>query len=153
PQSSASRRRGASGPSPATRTASRWPWLDGASDLATLGLAIWLIVALSARMANARYQTDECFHAYMAEWIAAHHTLPRIIPELYSGFYYYSPPLFHLLGAAWSVVFGLDALRYINVAVTALVLVTLYAGCRALGARTAARWSVVLCAANGWLAY
>ena len=121
-----------------------------AASLITLVVAgAWLL--LLARMASgARFQTDECFHAYMAEWIARHGTLPRVIPELYSGFYYYYPPLFHLLGAGWSALLGHDALRYLNVFVSALLVAVMWVGCRRLGVPDAGRWAIALCAASAW---
>ena len=101
----------------------------------------------------------------MSAWIATHGTLPRVIPELYSGFGYFYPPLFHIVGAAWIRAFGTDAFRYLNVFVTALLLTWVAFGVRRAGApqsgdatgrtaaREAARWAVLLCVANSWLAH
>jgi hypothetical protein len=125
--------------------------LDLIADLAILGVATWWLARLASFAAGARYMTDECFHAYMAEWIAGHGSLPDKIPDLYSGFYYYYPPLFHLLGGVWAAGFGVDAFRYVNVFVSALLVVVLYVGGRMLGVRAAGRWAVMLAAANAWL--
>src|SRR5262245_55794079 len=62
-------------------------------------LAVAFIVRIGAQALRARFNTDECFHAYVAEWIAAHHRLPEVLPEFYSGFDYCYPPLLHILGA------------------------------------------------------
>src|SRR2546426_3048006 len=70
------------------------------SLLAALLVAVFL-ARIAAQAARAYFNTDECFHAHASQWIAAHHRLPEIMPELYSGFYYYYPPLLHLLGAMW----------------------------------------------------
>lgn len=125
--------------------------LDRILDAATLALALWWLVRLAGFASGARYQTDECFHALMAERFAAGGGWPRTIPELYSGFAYYYPPLFHWLGAAVIGAFGADAFRWVNVIVSALLLATLWLGARALGAPAAGRWAVALCVANGWL--
>src|SRR5258708_2634258 len=52
-------------------------------------LAIASLVALWRNAATTVFATDECFHAYVARWIAAHGALPRVIPELYSGMPYF----------------------------------------------------------------
>src|SRR5262245_5517453 len=56
-------------------------------------LAVVFLVRIGSQTAGASFSADECFHAHAAEWIAAHHRLPGVMPELYSGFYYYYPPL------------------------------------------------------------
>ena len=119
-----------------------------AFDLATLALAVNYLTALATRAAGAYLQTDECFHATVSEWIATHHRLPRTLPELYSGFYYFYPPLFHVLGALWTSAFGAHAFRFLNVFVTALLMAVVWLGCRRLGAPAAGRWAVSLCVAS-----
>ena len=140
--------RAAAPPSPSTSPPVR---LDLFADIAILGVALWWLARLASFASGARYMTDECFHAYMAEWIAGHGALPDRIPGLYSGFAYYYPPLFHLLGAGVAALFGDHAFRFVNVLVSALLVVALYWGCRVLGARAAGRWAVALAAANLWL--
>jgi 6-pyruvoyl-tetrahydropterin synthase related domain len=135
-------------PTPSTPSSIR---LDLLADIAILGIAVWWLSRLTSFASGARYMTDECFHAYMAEWIAGHGALPERIPGLYSGFAYYYPPLFHLLGAGVAALFGDAAFKFVNVLVSALLVIALYWGCRVLGARAAGRWAVALCAANLWL--
>jgi hypothetical protein len=158
----------------------RTAWFEPAADIAALVIAVAYLGILVQYVAPARLQTDECFHATVSAWIAAHGTLPRAIPELYSGFGYFYPPLFHLLGALWIKAFGTDAFRFVNVFVTALLLawIALDGRVRArrggagasgvegasggagisvpgirMSARSAARWAVLLCVANSWLAH
>src|SRR6516165_5660116 len=50
------------------------------------------LLRIGTQAAGAKFYTDECFHAHVAQWIAAHHRLPGVMPELYSGFYFYYPP-------------------------------------------------------------
>ena len=88
------------------------------------------LATLAERVSGARFQTDECFHASMAQWIASHGTLPRVIHELYSGFYYYYPPLFHIAGGLWILAFGAHAFCFLNLFFTAALLVSILAGCR-----------------------
>lgn len=118
--------------------------LEILTDFAVLGISVLWLARLGAQAAGARYQTDECFHAYMSEWFASHVTLPRTIPELYSGFAYYYPPLFHVLGGLWVRLFGEISLRFLNVFVSGALLVTLSFGCRSLGVRSAGGWAVAL---------
>ncbi len=141
-------RRDAAPPKPTTPQPVR---LDLIADIALGVVGVWWLARLATFAAGARYMTDECFHAYMAEWIAGHGTLPATIPDLYSGFAYYYPPLFHLLGAAVAALFGDSAFRFVNVLVSALLLIVTYWGCRTLGVRAAGRWAIALCAANLWL--
>jgi len=95
----------------------------------------------------------------VSEWIARHGALPRSIPELYGGFAYFYPPLFHLLGALWIKALGGEAFRYVNVFVTALLVAWLAVGRGLPGGwndpsrRAARRWAILLCVANGWLSF
>ncbi|MEO5619032.1 MAG: hypothetical protein ABIS67_14785 [Candidatus Eisenbacteria bacterium] len=147
------RRGRSSGSNPPPAPPGTAPWFETAADLAALALVVFYLVTLAQYVAGARLQTDECFHATMSGWIATHGTLPRVIPELYSGFAYFYPPLFHLLGALWIKAFGTDAFRFLNVFVTALLLAWVVLAGRPAGGRTAVRWAVLLCIANSWLAH
>ena len=126
--------------------------LDRFGDVATLLLAIAWLVRLAGMAAGARFATDECFHATVAQWIARHGRLPHVLPEFYSGFAAgYYPPLFHLVGAAAVAAFGAGSLRFLNVFVSALLLAALWLGARGLGAPAAGRWAVALSVANAWI--
>ena len=125
---------------------------EAAATIAVVALALVSAARLMEQAGRARLYTDECFHAYVAEWIASHHRLPDVLPELYSGFSYYYPPLFHLLGAAWVLLAGTASLAQLNVALFALLLASL-AWLPVPGLAAAPRrWAALLCIANGWLA-
>jgi len=57
-------------------------WGDLA-DGAALVLGAWWIARLVGPTQAARLRTDECFHATMSQWLAAHHA-PAVVPGLYS---------------------------------------------------------------------
>jgi len=111
---------------------------------------IWL-AGLAPQALAARFQTDECFHAYMSEWIASRGSLPRTIPELYSGFAYYYPPLYHILGAMGHRLFGVDGFKVVNIVVSGGLIAVLFFMSRRLGVPAAGRWAACLCVANVWL--
>lgn len=125
---------------------------DRALDAGLVVLAAAWLARLVPQALAARLQTDECFHAAVSRWIAAHGTLPRTIDGLYGGFAYFYPPLYHLLGATAFRVAGLDGFLLLNVAVVAATLVAVAHGARALAGRAAARWAVALCLATGFFA-
>src|SRR5215813_5115647 len=118
--------------------------------LAALLAAVFL-VRTGSQAAGAMISADECFHAHAAEWIAAHHRLPSVMPELYSGFYYYYPPLLHILGAVWIAALGAGALPLLNVVFTASMLALLALGLPWRPPGRARVWAVLLCLASGAL--
>lgn len=126
--------------------------LDLAANLATFGLALAWLVRLVPQALAARLQTDECFHAWVSRWIAAHGTLPARIDGLYGGFGYFYPPLFHVLGACAFRSGGLDGFRLLNVVIAAALLGVVAAGAARLAGNVAARWAVCVCVAGGFLA-
>ncbi len=124
---------------------------DIAAGALTLVLALVWVAGLIPQALGARLSTDECFHAFMSQWIAVHGTLPRTIPELYSGFSYYYPPLYHMLGAGAVKAGGEAGFKLLNVAITGTLLLSIVMLCRRLGSASAGRWAVCLCIANAWL--
>jgi hypothetical protein len=125
---------------------------DRLATLATAVLAIAWIVRLVPQALAARLQSDECFHATAARWIAAHAALPERLDGFYGGFLYYYPPLFHLLGALAFRLAGLGGFLLVNVAVVAALLGLVAIGVARLAGGAAARWAVCLCIANEFLA-
>jgi len=108
-------------------------------------LATAFLVRIGSRASGAMFYTDECFHAHAAQWIAAHHRLPGVLPELYSGFYYYYPPLLHILGAVWIGLLGATALPLLNVGFSALLLALIWIGIPPRPSSRARLWAVLLC--------
>lgn len=123
-------------------------WLD----LAVLALILGYLAALVRQASAAWFASDECFHAYLAEWIAGHGALPRTLPEFYSGLPYFYPPLFHILGAALWKLAGAGALRYLNVVLSGLLFLALYAIPVPGLSRSARRLALLLCLASRALA-
>ena len=133
-------------PAPAATTPGVTP--PGAGPLVSVlaGLvAVAFLVRIGLQAAGAKFYTDECFHAHVAQWIAQHHRLPAVMPELYSGFYYYYPPLLHLLGAFWIGLLGLASLPLLNVGLTALALLLLAFGLPPRAPGRAGIWALLLC--------
>ncbi|MFI5371347.1 MAG: glycosyltransferase family 39 protein [Candidatus Eisenbacteria bacterium] len=119
-------------------------WGAALADLGLLALGIGWVARLAAFARGAVFQSDECFHATVAEWIAAHGRLPREISSLYSGFAYFYAPLFHVLGAVWIRVLGAGALWSLNVVVSAAIVLAAWGAARAAAGRDAARWAAAL---------
>ena len=114
-------------------------------------LAITFLVRIGSQASGAVFYTDECFHAYAAQWIAAHHRLPGVMPELYSGFYYYYPPLLHVLGAVWIGLLGVGVLPLLNVGFTAVLLALVWIGIPPRPGSRAQLWAVLLCLSSSAL--
>jgi hypothetical protein len=119
-------------------------------DLVLGSLAAIVAIAFLARLgiqaSHALFASDECFHAYVAQWILEHRRFPTVLPEFYSGLYYYYQPLFHVIGAAWAAALGAAALRFLPVFLTGAALALLLV---APGVPLAARrWAVLLCVSN-----
>jgi hypothetical protein len=130
----------------------RRPRVELAATLATAALAIAWIARLVPQALAARLQSDECFHATAARWIAAHAALPERLDGFYGGFLDYYPPLFHLLGALAFRLAGLHGFLLVNVAVVAALVLIVAIGVARLAGGAAARWAVCLCLANEFLA-
>lgn len=134
--------RSAGAPSPSAR-----PWLDGALEWAAPLVAAVLLARLAGFAAGARLASDECFHAWMSEWIAAHGTLPVTVEGLYGGFKYFYPPLLHLLGAATVKLFGAPAFRELNVVLLAVLLAAAWLALSRMFSRATAAVAVLALAA------
>ena len=109
-------------------------------DTLVVGLALFYLVALWREASAARFASDECFHAWVSEWIARHGRLPRTLPEFYSGLPYFYPPLLHLMGAAAVKLAGVGSLTTLNVLLTGVLFATLYLLPVPGLTRTARRW-------------
>lgn len=118
----------------------------------TAGIAAVWLLRLGAQAVRGTFATDECFHAYVAEFILQHHTLPARLPEFYSGLASYYPPVLHLAGALWAAVLGLPALHLLPIAFAGLTLAALLWGGAGVVPASARRWAVLLCLLNASLA-
>jgi len=107
----------------------RAAWDDARLGAVALGVAAAVAVIAAFRLTGfARtsiFFVDECWHALVARMMAEAHGLVTTTTAMMAGrFHMDYPPLFHLLGAAWSVWLGAPALLYFNLAV-ALALIAL----------------------------
>lgn len=112
------------------------------ADAAIAVVAIVSIVLLWREASTAWMSSDECFHAWVARWIASHVALPRVIPELYSGMPYFYPPLFHVVGAVAVAVAGTGSLPYLNLVLIALLFALLFFAPLPGVSAVARRWTV-----------
>ena len=122
-------------------------------DVLVLGLAAFYLVLLWRQASPGTFASDECFHAYVSEWIARWGRLPRELPEFYSGLPYFYPPLFHLLGAGAVKLAGSGSLKYLNVILTGVLVTVLYALPAPGISRAARRCIVLLCVASPALSF
>jgi len=144
-ESRGSRHAGAAARPRSAAPADAGPGAGAVASLLTAMLVAAFLVRIALQASRAVFYTDECFHAHAAQWIAGHHRLPGVMPELYSGFYYYYPPLLHVLGAIWIALLGQGALPFLNVGFTALLLAALWIGLPARPKSRARLWAVLLC--------
>lgn len=124
----------------------RAAWLEPTLTALALVMVGVQLVRLALQARGGVFATDECFHAYVAEWMLHEHRLPVEFPELYSGLFYYYPPLFHVLGALFAAVFGLDALHVFPVVLHAALIGFLATGAWGALSRRAGAWAALLCA-------
>jgi hypothetical protein len=75
--------------------------------------------------ASGVFASDECFHVTAATTILRMHALPAEFPQFYSGFFYYYPPLFHVLGALCLAWFGFGGLHLLPTVIYGATLATL----------------------------
>ena len=122
-----------------------------AAGLVVLAVVAFYLLRLIPQVAHARFYMDEPFHAYLAEWIARHRALPRVLPDFYSGLPYFYPPLFHLVAAGWVVLLGSASLPYLNPTLAAALFAALWALPVPGLAQAPRRWALLLCLANAAL--
>jgi len=73
------------------------------------------------------FWADEIVHAYISSVILKTHQLPFVLPEeIYGGFKWAYPPLFHILSALVMSIAGSEALKFINLAILLLFFISFY---------------------------
>jgi hypothetical protein len=124
----------------------------GLLALAAAGVAIlYTATDLAAVASLGRFAYDECFHAYVAEWIATHGAIPKEFPNLYGGFYYYYQPLLHLIGAVAFALFGRVGLHVLPAVFWAATGAVLLWGARRVVPAEARAWAAGLFVLNASL--
>ena len=82
---------------------------------------------LSSSLANTYFWADENVHAYISSVIFKTHSIPAVLPDdIYGGFKYSYPPLFHILGAVVMEIGGFPALKFTNLILLILFLIGFY---------------------------
>jgi len=73
------------------------------------------------------FWADEIVHAYISSVISKTHQLPFVLPEeIYGGFEWSYPPLFHILSALIMSIVGPGALKFINLSILLIFFISFY---------------------------
>jgi len=95
----------------------------------SLALAYFLfyIFKLYSSLDNTFFWADENVHAFISSVILKTHSIPAVLPEnIYGGFKFSYPPLFHILGAMVMAIGGFPALKFVNLILLILFMVGFY---------------------------
>lgn len=93
----------------------------------TFAYLIYYIFKLYSSLGNTFFWADENFHAYITSVIFEIKSLPAALPEnIYGGYEYSYPPLFHIFSAMVMSIAGFPALKFINLILLVLFLAGFY---------------------------
>lgn len=105
-------------------------WQDMSKYIFGTLLLVYLlcyIIKLWGSLGDAHFWADENVHAYISSLIAETYRLPAQLPDdIYGGFVWSYPPLFHIMAAGVLSVAGLAALKYVNLLLLILFFICLY---------------------------
>ena len=88
---------------------------------------LFYLFKLFTSLGETFFWADENVHAYISSVILDTHKLPTMLPEdIYGGFVWSYPPLFHIMTAGIMSVAGLAALKYINLVLLLLFFICFY---------------------------
>ena len=88
---------------------------------------LFYLLKLFTSLGETFFWADENVHAYISSVILDTHSLPALLPDdIYGGFKWSYPPLFHLLAAGIMSVAGFAALKYMNLVLLLLFFICLY---------------------------
>ena len=88
---------------------------------------LFFIFQLYSSLHGTYFWADENKHAYICSLISKIHQIPIVLPEeIYGGFQWSYPPLFHILGALFLGVAGFSALKFFNLLLLLIFLVSFY---------------------------
>ncbi len=88
---------------------------------------LFYLLKLFTSLGETFFWADENVHAYISSVILDTHSLPALLPDdIYGGFKWSYPPLFHLLAAGIMSVAGFAALKYINLVLLLLFFICFY---------------------------
>jgi 4-amino-4-deoxy-L-arabinose transferase-like glycosyltransferase len=73
------------------------------------------------------FWADENKHAYVCAVVSEIKGIPKILPDdLYGGYRWSYPPLFHILGAVFLGIAGFDALKFFNLTLLIIFLISFF---------------------------
>ena len=88
---------------------------------------LFYLFKLFSSLEETFFWADENTHTYISSLIAENHKLPTRLPDdIYGGFVWSYPPLFHILAAGTLSVAGFAALKYINLVLLLLFFICFY---------------------------
>jgi len=91
------------------------------------------------------FWSDEIVHAYISSVISKSHQLPFVLPEeIYGGFKWSYPPLFHILSALIMSIAGFESLKFINIGILILFFICFYVLIRKYYGHNEALWACLL---------
>ena len=89
---------------------------------------LFYIFQIYSSLHETYFWADENKHAYICSLISNTYQIPTVLPEeLYGGFKWSYPPLFHILGALFIGAAGFSALKFFNLMLLLIFLTSLYA--------------------------
>ena len=97
----------------------------------TIAFFIFYLFKLFSSMKNTFFWADENVHAYISSIILKTKSLPAVLPQdIYGGFEYSYPPLFHILSAFVMAFGGVSALKFTNLILLILFFLGFYVSIR-----------------------
>ncbi len=104
-----------------------------------LAYFLFYFFKLYSSLGNTFFWADENVHAYISSIILKTRSLPAVLPEdIYGGFEYSYPPLFHIFGAIVMSIAGFSALKFTNLILLIFFLAGFYFLIRAYCGNSAA---------------
>jgi 4-amino-4-deoxy-L-arabinose transferase-like glycosyltransferase len=88
---------------------------------------LFYLFKLFSSLGETFFWADENTHAFISSLIAENHQLPARLPDdIYGGFVWSYPPLFHILAGGVLSVAGFAALKYMNLVLLLLFFICFY---------------------------
>ncbi len=82
---------------------------------ATIIYFIYYLFTLFSQLYETFFWADENIHSYVANIISQTHRFPFVLPDdIYGGFKFVYPPLFHIISACVISIAGFSALKFFN---------------------------------------
>jgi hypothetical protein len=119
----------------------------------TLTYFLFYFFKLYTFLESTSFWADENVHAYISSIILKTKSLPAVLPDdIYGGFEYSYPPLFHILGAIVMSIAGFPALKFTNLILLIFFLAGFYFLIRAYCGNSAALLATLLISLSPTLA-